>query len=152
MRWYVFLAPLGEQNIIWIFVTSGCLLSRIKYDGLSESVAFAQNWGILQTRMDQRRNHMKMNFDNFQRQKWVLQTLGAEKVDEKNRFICLASMFPSWVMALKLSKKVHFCNFVLTSARNLSLLKQCTYMHLKVLITLFQKMIWFLGTNSPFIW
>ena len=29
----------------------------------------------------------------------------AEKIDEKNGVICLVSMFPSWVMVLKLSKK-----------------------------------------------
>ena len=33
----------------------------------------------------------------------------------------------SWVMVLKLSKKCIFCSFVLTSARNLSWLKQFTY-------------------------
>ena len=37
-----------------------------KYDGLTELVAFAQNCGILQTRMDQRADNMKMNFDCFQ--------------------------------------------------------------------------------------
>ena len=37
----------------------------------------------------------------------------------------------------KLSKKEHFYDFVLTSAKKLSLLKQFTYMHLKVLISLF---------------
>ena len=42
-------------------------------------------------------------------------------------------------------KKCIFRNFVLTSARNLSLLKQFTYMDLKVLITVLQKMIWFIG-------
>ena len=36
-----------------------------------------------------------MNFDYFQIQKCVLQTVGAEKVDEKNGVICLVSMFPS---------------------------------------------------------
>ena len=36
-----------------------------------------------------------------------------------------------------------FCKFVLTSARNLSLLKQFTYMHLKGLVTHFQKMVLF---------
>ena len=95
--------------------------------------------------MDQRGDHMKMNFEYFQIQKWILQTVRSEKVDEKNGVICLVSMFPSWVMVCKLSKKVHFYNFVLTSARNLRLLQQFTYMHLKVLITLFQKMIWFIG-------
>ena len=61
--------------------------------------------------MDQREDHMKMNFDYFQIQKWMLQTVRAEKVDEKNGVICLVSMFPSWVMVLKLSKKVHFLQF-----------------------------------------
>ena len=38
-----------------------------------------------------------------------------------------------------------YCNFVVNSARNLSLLKQFTYMDLKVLITVFEKIIWFIG-------
>ena len=38
-----------------------------------------------------------------------------------------------------------FYNFALTWARNLSLLKQVTLMDLKVLIILFQKMVWFIG-------
>ena len=58
--------------------------------------------------MDQRGNHMKMNFDYFQIQKWMLQTVRAEKVDEKNVVICLVFMFSSWVMVRKLSKKVRF--------------------------------------------
>ena len=66
-----------------------------------------------------------------------------EKSRWKNGVICLVPMFPSWVMVLKLSKKVHFCNFVLTSARNLCLLKQFTYIHLKGLVTHFQKMVLF---------
>ena len=41
----------------------------------------------------------------------MLQTVRAEKVDEKNRVVCLVSMFPSWVKVLKLSKKVHFLLF-----------------------------------------
>ena len=58
--------------------------------------------------MDQRGNHMKMNFECFQIQKWMFQTAGEEKVDEKNGVICLVSMLSSWVMVLKLSKKVQF--------------------------------------------
>ena len=53
------------------------------YNRLSESAAFAQNWDILQTRMDQRGDHMKMKFNDFQIQKWMLQTAKEEKVDEK---------------------------------------------------------------------
>ena len=94
--------------------------------------------------MDQRRDHMKTNFEYFQIQKWILQSVKPEKVDKKNGVICLVSMFPSRVMVLKLSKKMHFWNFLLTSVRNLSLLKQFTYMHLKSLVTHFQKMVLFI--------
>ena len=59
-----------------VLITSNILL-------LSESVAFAQNWAILQTRMD----HIKKNFDYFQIQKWMLQTVRAEKLNEKNGII-----------------------------------------------------------------
>ena len=52
-----------------------------------------------------------MNFEYFQIQKLVLQTVRSEKVDEKNGIICLVPMFPSWVMVLRLSKKVHFLQF-----------------------------------------
>ena len=58
-----------------------------------------------------------MNLKYFQIQKWMLQADRAEKVDEKNGVICVVFMFPSWVMILKLLKKVHFFNFVLTSAK-----------------------------------
>ena len=54
----------------------------------------------------------------------MLQTVKAEKLDEKNGVICLISMFPSWVIVLKLSKRVEF-----------------TYMHLKSLIMQFQKIV-----------
>ena len=43
--------------------------------------------------------------------KWILQTVRSEKVDEKIGVIRLASMFPCWVMVLKLSKKVPFLQF-----------------------------------------
>ena len=41
----------------------------------------------------------------------MLQTARAKKVDEKNEVICLVFMFPSWVVVLKFSKKVHFLQF-----------------------------------------
>ena len=51
---------------------------------------------------------MKMNFGNFQIQKWISETVRAQKVDEKNRLFCLISFFPSSVMTLKLPRIVHF--------------------------------------------
>ena len=47
----------------------------------------------------------------------------------KSGVIFLVFMFLSWVMVRKLSKKCIFCNFVLTSASILSLLRQFTYMY-----------------------
>ena len=58
--------------------------------------------------MDQRGEHMKMIFDYFEIQKWMLQTFRVETVDEQNGAICLVFMSPSWVTVLKLSKKVYF--------------------------------------------
>ena len=54
---------------------------------------------------------MKMNFDYFQIKKWMLQTVRSEKVDKENGVISLISMFSSWVMVFKLSKKLHYLQF-----------------------------------------
>ena len=48
-----------------------------------------------------------MNFDYFQIEKWMLQTVSAEKVNEKY-VICLVSMILPWVMFLKLPQKRAF--------------------------------------------
>ena len=57
---------------------------------------------------------MKMKFDNFQIQKWISQTIRAQKVNKKNGVICLVSFFPSWVMVLcaDLSKKSKFVRVI----------------------------------------
>ena len=55
----------------------------------------------------------------------MLQTVRAGKVDENNGVVCLVAIFPS-----------------LTGARNKSLLKQFTYMHLKCLVSHFQQMVY----------
>ena len=54
---------------------------------------------------------MKINFDNFQIEKWVSETVRAWKADEKNEVICLVFMSPFWVMVLKISKIVSFLHF-----------------------------------------
>ena len=70
----------------------------------------------------------------------------------KNGVIYLVSMLPSWVMVLKFSKKCIFCNFVLTWGRNISRLKQFTYMHLKGLVTHFQKFVLFIRLTVSEVW
>ena len=58
--------------------------------------------------MDQRGEHIKMNFDYFQIQIRIFHTVRAEKVDAKYRVICVVSMLSSGVMVLKLSKKEYY--------------------------------------------
>ena len=95
-------------------VKPGSLLSLLCIFPESNGIKFwshsfhLQNSGNLQTRMDQRGNPMKTNFNIFQIQKWISQTVRAQKVDEKNGVICLVSFFPSWVMVLKSPNIVHF--------------------------------------------
>ena len=97
-------------------VTSGCLYFLEKFDELSRSVVFGETEVFYRPEWIEGMN-LKMNLKYYQIQKWMLQPDRAEKVDEINGVICVVFMFPSWVMILKLSKKVHFFNFVLTSAK-----------------------------------
>ena len=84
---------------------------------------------------------MKTTFGSLQMQKWILQIVRAEKVVEKmGSFV----YFPCSVCLVSI-----FCNFVLASARNLNLLKQFTYIHVKVLVTHFQKMVLFVMLWLP---
>ena len=55
-----------------------------KYDGGSDSLAFSQNLVILKTRMEKMGDHMKMNFDHIQIQKWMSRTVRVKKLDGKS--------------------------------------------------------------------
>ena len=55
--------------------------------------------------------HENEFFYNFLIQKWISQTVRAQKLDEKNRTICLFAFSPSWVMVLKLHKILSFWSF-----------------------------------------
>ena len=133
-NWY--LAPVGGLSSLnrWLWALMSSLNRWFS----------AKNWGILQTRMDQRWDHMKMNFEYFQIQKWVLQRVRSEKVDEKmGPFLSFPCTLPE-LRSLNCLNKYIFCKFMLTSAKNLGLLKHFTYMHLEGLVTHFQKMILFI--------
>ena len=73
----------------------------------------------------------------------------SEKVNEKNGVICLVPMFPSWVMVLKLSEKVHFFQFCADFSKNLGLLDQFTCICIwKVSLRTFRN-IWKREENYP---
>ena len=71
-------------------------------------VAFGQKLRYFTEQNGQKKEAHENEFCN---QKSVLETVRGEKVVEKNVVICLVSMFSSWLMVLKLSKKVHFLQF-----------------------------------------
>ena len=84
---------------------------------------------------------MKVTFDNFEMQKWVSYTVKALKAEEKmgSLVYCFHISFLSY--GPKIIKNCPFCNFLLMLAKNLRPLKQFMDMYLKVLVSLFSKMI-----------
>ena len=107
---------------------------------------------------------MKMDFDYFQIQKWMLQTVRAEKVDEKMghlssfnvskkvrflQYCAVLSKKPQSIKAIYIYTHTHTHTHVYMYIYNIYDIYICNiyiyiciyYMHLKVLITLFQKMI-----------
>ena len=110
---------------VWRAVQSGSFCSKLRY---------------FTDQNDKSRCHMKMNFDYFQ--KWMLQIVRMEKVDEKNELICLVFMFFSWVVVFHLSKKVNLLQFCADISKKASI-KAIYIFNIKVLTTLFQKIIWF---------
>ena len=120
----------------------------IKVWWLSRLVAFAKKWDILKTKMDHKGDLINMNFDYFQIQKWIYQTVWVEKVDKKNSVVCLVLLFPSWVMALKFFRKLHFLQIFTDFSKTPKYVKAICILHLKVLTTHFRKIIWFIGGLS----
>ena len=104
-----YLAPAVWQHIYRFLVTSGCLFSRKVWWAVwigsfwpKIEVFYRPEW----TKGGPHDNEF-WGFPNSE----LFQTFRSEKVDEKNGVICLVFMFFSWVIFLKLSKKVHFLQF-----------------------------------------
>ena len=122
--------------------TSGCLLSRKVLWAVGIGSFWPKIEGFYRPELTSRGTTSKSILSIFKFRNEYHKQIG--KIRWKNGVICLVSMLPSWVMALKLSKECFFYNFVLTSARNQSWLKQFTYMHLKGLVMHFQKLMLFI--------
>ena len=109
MRSDKFGSQLDRKSKTWFFTLLNVYVSWIERDKiLISQLSLQKNSGILKTRMDQRGDPMKINFDIFQIQKLISQTIRGQKVDEINWVICLIFMSPSWVLVLKFAKIVHF--------------------------------------------
>ena len=81
-----------------------------KYGGLSELIAFVQNWGILQTRMDLRWDHMKISLDYFKYNYECYKHI-EWKVDEKMGSFFEFPCLPPELWSLNCPKKCIFLQF-----------------------------------------
>ena len=112
------------NKIYRFLVTSGCLLSgKVRW-----AVQISSFWGTFEVfyRTEWTKviaMNLKIKLKYFQIQKGILQAGRAEKEDEKIGVICIVFMFSSWVLILILTKKGHFFNFVLTSAKKYKYVK-----------------------------
>ena len=85
--------------------------------------------------------------------KWILTIFKYKnkyyKQSRKSRWkyevIPLVFKFPSWVMVLNLSRKVNFLQFCADFSKKRKSVQAIYIFHLKVLTTLSQKIIWFIG-------
>ena len=59
----------------------------------------------------QREDFMELNFEVFEMQKWNIPTDRAQRINEKNKVICIFIMFTSRVMVIKISKMTHSLYF-----------------------------------------
>ena len=106
-----------------------------------------QNSGILQTRIN-RRGDRENELWQFWNTKINITNSLSSKIIWKNKIISLVPFIFLELWSLNCSKWWIFCKFVFTSARNLNLLKQLIYIHLKDLIMLFQKIVCFIRVSA----
>ena len=93
--------------------------------------------------MNQKGDHMKMNFDILKyKNEYYKQS---RKSRSKNEVICLVFKFPSWVVVLNLSRKVNFLQFCADFSKKPKSVKVIYIFYLNVLTAHFQKTIWFIG-------
>ena len=111
MSWYLFFAPLGGQNIIWILVTSGYLLSKKVWWAVRMD-SFCPKLRYFRPEWNKGGDHTKMNLDYFQIQEWTLQTVREEKAKMKKmaQFVYFPCTLPGlWFLIF--SSKVYFLQF-----------------------------------------
>ena len=103
-----FRSQLDRKSKTCFFTFLNVYVSWIEWDKILISQLTPLNFRYFADQNEWQKDPMKINFDNFQIQKWISQTVRAQKADEENRVICVISFFSSWVMVLKLPKIVHF--------------------------------------------
>ena len=95
MRSDKFGSQLEIKSKTWILTFLNVYVSSIERDKILISQLTAPKLRYFTDQNGRKEDPVKMNFGNFQIQKWVSQTVRAQKVDEKNGVVCLISIFLS---------------------------------------------------------
>ena len=113
-----------RKSKTYFFTFLNVYASWIKRDKILISQPMPPKFTYFADQHERKADPMKMNFGNFQIQKWISQAARAQIVDQKNLVICLISFFLSWVMVLKLSKIVHFLQIFADLSKNPKCIKE----------------------------
>ena len=79
--------------------------------GLNVS-SIACEWGFYRPEHNAKGDHMELNFQVLEMQKWTTSTNRVERVYEKSGIIGVVIMFTPWVMVIKMPKMNHFFVFL----------------------------------------
>ena len=101
-------SQLERKNKTWFFTLLNVYVSWIERGKILISQLTPPKFRYFADQNGQKEDPMKMNFGNFQIQRWISQTVRAQKLDVRNGVHCLISFFLSWVMVLKLPRVVDF--------------------------------------------
>ena len=140
LKWWVFGSSRRVKQYRFL-VTSGFLLSRKVWWAARISSFWLKIELFYRPLWNKDGTPDKNEFWVFSNSEMLNVTNRVGKLDGKNGVICLVSMFPSWVIVLKLSRNIYL---MLISSRNLCLLKQFACICLKGLVTHIQKMVLFI--------
>ena len=104
-------SQINRRSKTCFFIFLNVYLSWIERDKILISQLSPPTFTYFADHNEPKGEPMKMNFDNFQMQKWVSLTVTAQEADEKNGVICLVFMSSSCFMVLKFSKMLSFLQF-----------------------------------------
>ena len=110
---------------------------------MSNSVVFAQNYSFFTRKNGTNLYYMKMNFDYFQIEKWMLEVEQKKQMKKWGHLFSFHVSFPSYG-TWTIQKSPFFAILSWHQQETWICWSKFTYIHLKVFVTPIQKMIWFI--------
>ena len=102
---------LDRKSETWFFMFFNVYVSWTELDKILISELSPPKFRYFADQNGPKEDPMKMNFDNFQMQKWGSKTDRARKTDEKNGVLSLVFMSPELWWFWNCQKLCPFCNF-----------------------------------------